>query len=196
MYFDAFRSFSRFCGAMFLPPAVTMMSFLRSVILTKPSASISAMSPGVEPAVRVEHGGRRLGILVVAAEDRLAADHQLAVVGDPELEARERGADRSEAPARRRVRRRGRRALGEPVALVDPDADCVEELRDLLDERRPARRSASAGGRRAGRGSSRARAGRRPSASRSSDTAHRLPLLLRACSPRGRRRVTSPRGGA
>ena len=44
-YFDAFRSFSRFCGATFLPPAVTMMSFLRSVILTKPSSSISAMSP-------------------------------------------------------------------------------------------------------------------------------------------------------
>ena len=44
-YFDVFRSFSRFWGATFLPPAVTMMSFLRSVILMKPSSSISAMSP-------------------------------------------------------------------------------------------------------------------------------------------------------
>ena len=43
--FDVLRSFSRFCGATFLPPAVTMMSFLRSVIVMKPSSSISAMSP-------------------------------------------------------------------------------------------------------------------------------------------------------
>ena len=34
-----------FCGATFLPPAVMRMSFLRSVMRTKPSASISAMSP-------------------------------------------------------------------------------------------------------------------------------------------------------
>ena len=34
-----------FCGATFLPPAVTRMSFLRSVIVRKPSASISPMSP-------------------------------------------------------------------------------------------------------------------------------------------------------
>jgi hypothetical protein len=40
-----FRSFSMFAGATFLPPAVTRMSFLRSVIVTKPSESISAMSP-------------------------------------------------------------------------------------------------------------------------------------------------------
>ena len=58
-YFDALRSFSRFCGAMFLPPAVTMMSFLRSVILTKPSASISAMSPVWSQPSGVEHLGRR-----------------------------------------------------------------------------------------------------------------------------------------
>ena len=42
---DVLRSFSRFCGAMFFPPAVTMMSFLRSVIVTNPSSSIDAMSP-------------------------------------------------------------------------------------------------------------------------------------------------------
>jgi hypothetical protein len=34
-----------FCGATFLPPAVTMMSFLRSVILTQPSAVMTPMSP-------------------------------------------------------------------------------------------------------------------------------------------------------
>ena len=31
-----------FCGATFLPPAVTRMSFLRSVIEMKPSSSIVA----------------------------------------------------------------------------------------------------------------------------------------------------------
>jgi hypothetical protein len=31
-YFDVFSSFSMFCGATFLPPAVTRMSFLRSVM--------------------------------------------------------------------------------------------------------------------------------------------------------------------
>ena len=38
-------SASRFAGVMFLPPAVMMMSFLRPVILRKPSGSISPMSP-------------------------------------------------------------------------------------------------------------------------------------------------------
>ena len=93
----------------------------------------------VEPAVGVEHLGRRGGILVVAAEDRVAADQELAVLGDSELEAGQRGADRPEAPALGRVRRRGRRALAEAVALEDPDPDRVEELGDLLAERRAAR---------------------------------------------------------
>ena len=34
-----------FCGAMLFPPAVTMRSFLRSVMDRKPSASIVPMSP-------------------------------------------------------------------------------------------------------------------------------------------------------
>jgi len=42
---NVLRLFSRFCGATFFPPAVTMMSFLRSVIRTKPEGSISPMSP-------------------------------------------------------------------------------------------------------------------------------------------------------
>ena len=124
---------------MFLPPAVTMMSFLRSVILTKPSASISAMSPVWSQPSGVEHLGRRGGILVVAAEHRVAAELELAVLGDPELEARERRADGAEAPALGRVGRRCGRALTQAVALEDPDSDRVEELRHLLAERRAAR---------------------------------------------------------
>ncbi len=39
------RTFSSGAGATFLPPEVTMISFLRPVIVTYPSSSISAMSP-------------------------------------------------------------------------------------------------------------------------------------------------------
>jgi hypothetical protein len=39
------RRLSMFCGAMFFPPAVMMMSFFRSVMVMNPSASIAAMSP-------------------------------------------------------------------------------------------------------------------------------------------------------
>ena len=42
---ELFSAFSIGCGAMFLPPAVMIRSFLRSVICRKPSASISPMSP-------------------------------------------------------------------------------------------------------------------------------------------------------
>ena len=68
---------------MFLPPAVTMMSFLRSVIVTKPSLVDRRDVAGAQPAVVVEHLRRRLRVLVVAREDRLAADQELAVVGEP-----------------------------------------------------------------------------------------------------------------
>ena len=37
--------FSMFWGATFFPPAVTMMSFFRSVMRSEPSGSISPMSP-------------------------------------------------------------------------------------------------------------------------------------------------------
>ena len=40
-----FTSASMFAGVMFLPPAVMMMSFLRPVILMKPSGSTSPRSP-------------------------------------------------------------------------------------------------------------------------------------------------------
>ena len=52
---------------------------------------------GPEPAVVGERGGRRLGILVVAAEDRVAPDEDLAVVVEPDLAALDGAADRAEA---------------------------------------------------------------------------------------------------
>ena len=60
-----------FDGLMFLPLEVMMSSFLRPVIDTKPSPSISAMSPVRQPAVG-QRLLRRLLVLEVAAEDASA----------------------------------------------------------------------------------------------------------------------------
>ena len=78
-----------------------MMSFLRSVIVMKPSSSIVRDVAGAQPAVLVEHLARRLLVLEVAGEDRRAADQELAVLGELDLDARERLADGAEPEARR-----------------------------------------------------------------------------------------------
>jgi hypothetical protein len=84
-----------FCGATFLPPAVTMMSFLRSVMRRKPSASMTPMSPvWNQPSASMASAWRRA--LVVAAHHAAAADEELAVGGDLDLGAGERAADGAE----------------------------------------------------------------------------------------------------
>ena len=93
---EVLRSFSRFCGAMFLPPAVTIMSFAAGdrhepVLVDRGDVA------RVEPAVVVEDGRGRLGPGGTGEDAR--PDHELAVVGDPELEARQR---RPTAPKRYR----------------------------------------------------------------------------------------------
>src|SRR5262249_32221704 len=91
-----------------------------------------------KPAVVRQYlrGCRR--VAVVAGEDRPASDQELAVVGEPELEARQGSPDGPEPVVLRRVRRCGGRALREAVALEDPDAERVEELGDLLGKWRSA----------------------------------------------------------
>jgi hypothetical protein len=69
--------------------------------------------------------------VVVAREDRVRANQDLAVVGDLELDARKRLADGAELVFLLEVHRRRRRHLGEAVALQDQDVDRVEELRDV-----------------------------------------------------------------
>src|SRR3954465_3513349 len=101
-----FSAFSRFCGAPFLPPAVTRMSFLRSVIVMKPSASIEPTSPertqpppptpppgaaGAPPGARADPLPRGLLVLVVPGEHGLAANQELALVVDSPLEPRQGG---------------------------------------------------------------------------------------------------------
>ena len=122
---------------MFLPPAVMMMSFLRPVILMKPSSSNSPMSPvWSQPSTIVS--ARRLLVLVVALEDVRALDEDLAVVGDPDLAAGEGFADRADLEVLGRGDRRRGRGLGHPPALEDEHPGGVEEAEDLRVDRRRA----------------------------------------------------------
>src|SRR5690606_26017926 len=92
---------------------------------------------GVEPAV-LQRLRRLLGQVVVAAHDAAPADEDLAVVGDADLRARQRLADRAELHVRRAVEEAARRGLGEAVALQDREPGAVEELGDLAGQRRGA----------------------------------------------------------
>ena len=115
---------------MFLPPAVMMMSFLRPVILMKPSGSTSPMSPVWSQPLTIVSAGR-LRVLVVALEDVGTLDEDLAVVGDFHLAAGERFADRPDLEVLGRGDRRRSRGLGHPPALEHEDAGGVEEAEDL-----------------------------------------------------------------
>ena len=77
-------------------------------------------------------------VLVVAGEDRPAANEQLAVVGEAKLHAGQGRADRPEAKSGWAVRRGGGCAFRQSVPLENEDVECVEELRDLARERRAA----------------------------------------------------------
>ena len=85
-----------------------------------------------------QHLPRGLFVLVVAGEDRLAADQKLAVLGSTNLEAGQRRADAAEAEAIRPVDRGRGCALRQAPALDDQDVERVEEFTDLFRERRAA----------------------------------------------------------
>ena len=87
-------------GATFLPPAVTMSSFLRPVMRRIAVVVELAEVAGVEPAVGVERLGGGLLVVPVAGEDDVARDQDLAVVGDPDGHAGQRPADRADPDAR------------------------------------------------------------------------------------------------
>ena len=182
---DAFRSFSMFCGATFLPPAVTRMSFLRSVMRQEPVVvdrrrcrRCGASRPRRAPA-------RRRLVLVVAGEDRLLRMQDLAVVGDAELEARAAPARRCRSGTRSgRLTRARRRALGQAVALEDEDVERVEELRDLLGERRAAGDAEAQPAAEPLLAPSRRRAGRRARAAQASAARDGLARAAAARSPR------------
>ena len=114
-------SFSIGCGAMFLPPAVTMMSFLRSVMRRKPSSSAPMSPVWNQPSASIA-SARRVRVVVVALHDVRAAREDLAVGGDPDLDARHRLAHRADAEVRPACSRRspatsrsGRSPRGSPA---------------------------------------------------------------------------------
>src|SRR5690606_10306234 len=85
--------------------------------------------PGMEPAAR-QRLGARLRVLVVAEEVAGAAREDLAVLGDPHVDAPERGAHRAQAYlARAQGDEAGR--LGEAVTLAHVDAEAPEVGEDL-----------------------------------------------------------------
>ena len=100
---------------------------MRPVIVRKPSSSREPMSPEWEPAVD-DRGLGRVGVLEVLVQDLDALDEDLAVVGDPDPGSRQGLADRADLDAVRRVDGRGRRRLGQAVALEHDQPDPAEEV--------------------------------------------------------------------
>src|SRR5262249_5063855 len=93
---------------------------------------------GMEPAVAGERSSRGGLVVVVPGENGRSLDQDLAVGGDRELDAGDRGPDGAKLVVRGPVDGRRARLLGLAVALEDQDVEGVEELRDLLRERRAA----------------------------------------------------------
>ena len=161
---DVLRSFSRFCGRDVLPARgdddVLLAVGDRDEAVVVDRRDVAR----AQPAVLAQHLGGRLGLLEVAGEDGLAPDQQLAVLGDTQLEAGQRGADGAEAVAVGAVRRRRRRALREAVALEDPDRQSRRRTRRSPSRAAHRPRSASGADRPAAPSPSRRRAGRRAGA--------------------------------
>ena len=116
-----FSAASMFAGDMFLPAALMISSFLRSTIVTKPSSSIAATSPVCSQPSRVERLGGLLRLVAVAAHHDPAAHEQLAVVGEPDLDARDRPADGAEPRDRPPGPSWHARQLAHPPHLLDDD---------------------------------------------------------------------------
>ena len=180
---DSLSAASMFLGAMFLPPAVMMISFLRPVIVRKPSLSNAPRSPEhSQPSLSVS--AVACGLLVVAEEHVGAAHQDLAVLGDLDLEPGQRRPDRADLGLARQVVRRRAGVLGLAVDLADRQVDAREELQHVGRDR----------------GGARAQHARAVEAERGLELADHQPvgervLRLRAShgtgSPRSRRALTS-----
>ena len=119
---------------MFFPPAVTMMSFFRSVIARNPSR-ISPMSPvWNQPSGSIASRGG-VGLVVVALHYVRPAGQDLSVGSDLHFHSVNRLADGADAEVLRGVDGDDGRRLGQPVALEDLQSGGVKELVDLRRER-------------------------------------------------------------
>ncbi len=126
-------------GAMFLPPAVMIRSFLRPVILRKPFGVDLAEVASELPAVGSQSLGGFGGHLVVLAHDVAASVEDLAVVADLLVDARPGRPDPAESVVVVSVEVGERGVFGHPDALNDQNPSTVEELGDFGVQRRGAR---------------------------------------------------------
>ena len=130
-------AFSMLLGETFLPPAVMIRSFFRSVMRRYPSLIELTDVTGVQPTVL--HGvGIRRGILVVPREHDVPAHQDLAVGRDPQLHAGDNLADRTDARVAVAVERGHRHVLAHPVAFEYLEPDPVEETQEVHADRRRA----------------------------------------------------------
>ena len=89
-------------GATFLPPAVTMISFLRPVIVEEALVVERTDVAGLEP-VAVERRRRRRGVVPVSSKTQIPLHLDLAVVGDAHRHTGKRRTDRADLEVRRKV---------------------------------------------------------------------------------------------
>src|SRR5688572_33475447 len=93
-----------------------------------------------EPPVRVQHPGSFLWVAPITVHHALAADHDLAVGGDPNLGVLDRRAHGFEPDAGGRpIAADHRGGFGLAVALEERDSERLEEDPDVGIERRSAR---------------------------------------------------------
>ena len=154
---SSFSTRSTSSGNTFSPSGVTIISFLRPLMNSRPCASRSPMSPvwsqpsvvkGLVAAGNRDSGfGIRLGfgiwalgfgIFVIPARHVFPSHQDLAVVGDAHLDAFDRRADRSLARLERMIQRDDRRRLGQAVSLDDGEPHAPPELLEVRRQRRGA----------------------------------------------------------
>ena len=119
--------------------SLTIRSFLRSVMTIRPFLSKWPTSPvASQPSLQYS---RRLFVVAPIAEHHvLAADHDLAILGDPHFAILRRRSHRLEPDADARpVAADQRPRLGLAVTLQERDPERLEEDADLRVERRAAR---------------------------------------------------------
>ena len=127
-------------GKTLSPSGVTIISFFRPLMKMRPCSSRSPMSPVCShPSASIGSSGfgsraaGRSGVraVVVPAGDVLAANENLSVVGDPQLDAGDRGADGSLAHPERVVERDDGRRLGQSIALHHREPHAAPELFEI-----------------------------------------------------------------
>ena len=143
---------------------------------------------GVQPAVG-EGLRRGLGRAVVALGDVVAADEDLAVLGDLHLDAGDRLADRSAARLERMVERDDGRGLGQAVALHHEEAEASPGTPRDRDRAAPRRR-------RRPRTSSRTRGAPGGTSTTASTSASGRDPARRRAGTRGRRARAARRGSS